>query len=186
MKGEKCRRCDGFGDVESGPCPECEGRGTSIRWVIEVHQHDRPDKPVTFVTSGAKVQVWRNPHDAIETLLAMQLDQTDYKLAPLRGVWLPTEIAEVPTLSCVPGTLKGDRLARLAAPGRFDCDLCMDTGLVGRGSPPEILACPSCSRHATHDVTFGKGGPGGRCSTCHTDLTTAEGTAVRWSSEKRL
>lgn len=33
--------------------------------------------------------------------------------------------------------------------------------------------------HVSHDVTFGKGGPGGRCSTCHIDLTEAQGRAVR-------
>lgn len=34
-------------------------------------------------------------------------------------------------------------------------------------------------RHVGHDVTFGKGGPGGRCSTCHEDMTLVQEYAVR-------
>lgn len=33
-------------------------------------------------------------------------------------------------------------------------------------------------KHIGHDITFGKGGMGGRCSTCHEDLTAAQGLAV--------
>jgi len=42
-----------------------------------------------------------------------------------------------------------------------------------------VLNNADVNRHIGHDVTFGKGGPGGRCSTCHEDLTKEQGEAVR-------
>lgn len=39
-------------------------------------------------------------------------------------------------------------------------------------------------RHIGHDVTFGKGGSGARCSTCHEDMTAAQGLAVLYDAAK--
>jgi hypothetical protein len=44
---------------------------------------------------------------------------------------------------------------------------------------PEASTSDDVNKHVSHDVTFGKGGPGGRCSTCHEDLTDEQGKAVR-------
>lgn len=43
---------------------------------------------------------------------------------------------------------------------------------------------PETCKHVGHDVTFGKGGPGGRCSTCHEDLTAAQGLRVLYEAER--
>jgi len=96
-------------------------------------------------------------------------------LEEILGAPVGSEVKTTKALRCIAVALNSEavrvceRIARERVPFTPDADA---------ATPSDVY------KHVGHDVTFGKGGPGGRCSDCHEDLTDEQGKAVTEEEER--